>query len=152
MSPRWGSTPRLTDRLTVSRNVTLTLKFSYLCEGGLEYLHRDPASRRRRRKGMSQTWDSKIWSRVLRDSDPRKNTLARTNSIYKRQTGPLVREGAPEKQDCNCQRVINIWSHQDLLIDWPSVAMWLWLYNSVERSKVVGWWVTIYARAQDTNL
>jgi hypothetical protein len=25
MSPRWGSTPRLTDRLTVSRNVTLTL-------------------------------------------------------------------------------------------------------------------------------
>jgi hypothetical protein len=25
MSPRWGSTPRLTDWLTVSRNVTLTL-------------------------------------------------------------------------------------------------------------------------------
>jgi hypothetical protein len=25
MSPRWGSTPRLTDRLTVGRNVTLTL-------------------------------------------------------------------------------------------------------------------------------
>jgi hypothetical protein len=37
---------------------------------------------------------------------------------------PLVREGAPQKQDRNCQRVINIWSlasggarHQDLLID-----------------------------------
>jgi hypothetical protein len=26
MSPRWGSTPRLTDRLTVGRNVTLTQK------------------------------------------------------------------------------------------------------------------------------
>jgi hypothetical protein len=26
MSPRWVSTPRLTDRLTVGRNVTLTLK------------------------------------------------------------------------------------------------------------------------------
>jgi hypothetical protein len=25
MSPRWGSTPRLTGRLTVGRNVTLTL-------------------------------------------------------------------------------------------------------------------------------
>jgi hypothetical protein len=25
MSPRWGSTPRLTDLLTVSRNVTLTV-------------------------------------------------------------------------------------------------------------------------------
>jgi hypothetical protein len=27
MSPRWGSTPRLTDGLTISRNVTLTLIF-----------------------------------------------------------------------------------------------------------------------------
>jgi hypothetical protein len=35
-----------------------------LCGGGVEYLHRDPASRRRRRKGKSQIWDSKIWSRV----------------------------------------------------------------------------------------
>jgi hypothetical protein len=25
-------------------------------------------------------------------------------------TRPLVREGAPEKQNRNCQRVINIWS------------------------------------------
>jgi hypothetical protein len=49
---------------------------------------------------------------------------------------PLVREGAPQKQDRNCQTVIiNIWSwapdgarHQDLLTDWPSVAMWLWLW------------------------
>jgi hypothetical protein len=56
-------------------------------------------------------------------------------SIYKRQTRPLVREGAPQKQDRNCQTVINIWSwvldgarHQDLLTDWPSVAMWLWLW------------------------
>jgi hypothetical protein len=27
---------------------------SYPCGGGVEYLHRDPASRRRRRKGKSQ--------------------------------------------------------------------------------------------------
>jgi hypothetical protein len=34
--------------------------------GGVEYLHRDPASRRSDEKG-SQIWDSKIWSRVPRD-------------------------------------------------------------------------------------
>jgi hypothetical protein len=68
-------------------------------------------------------------------SDRIYSTLATTSRIYKRQTRPLVREGAPQKQDYNCQRVINIWSwapdrarHQDLLIDWPSVAMWLWLW------------------------
>jgi hypothetical protein len=68
------------------------------------------------------------------DSDPRKTRLAGASSIYKRQTRPLVREGATQKQDRNCQ-IINIWSwatdwarHQDLLIDWPSVAMWPWLW------------------------
>jgi hypothetical protein len=53
-----------------------------------------------------------------------------------RKTDPSSRQrGRPTKQDCNCQGVINIWSwapdgtrHQDLLIDWPSVAMWLWLW------------------------
>jgi hypothetical protein len=105
------------------------------CGGGVEYLHRDPASRRRRRKGKSQIWDSRIWSLVPRDSDLRKTELARASSIYKRQTRSLVREGAPQNQDFNCQTVINIWSwapdgawHQDLLTDWPSVAMWLWLW------------------------
>jgi hypothetical protein len=34
--------------------------------------------------------------------------LARTSSIYKRQTRPLVGEGAPENQDRICQKVINI--------------------------------------------
>jgi hypothetical protein len=61
---------------------------------------------------------------------PRKTKLARASSIYKRQTRPLVREGATQKQDRNCQTIINIWSwapdgarHQDLLVDRPSVAM-----------------------------
>jgi hypothetical protein len=95
------------------------------CGGGVEYLHRHPASRKRRRKGKSQIWDSKVWSWVPRDSDPRKTALARASSIYKRQTRPLVREGAPQKQDRNCQRLINIGArHQDLLTDWPSIAMW----------------------------
>jgi hypothetical protein len=30
--------------------------------------------------------------------------------LYKRQTRPLVREGAPQKQDRNCRRGINMWS------------------------------------------
>jgi hypothetical protein len=34
--------------------------------------------------------------------------LAKASSIYKTQTRPLWREGAPEKQDHNCQSVINI--------------------------------------------
>jgi hypothetical protein len=50
----------------------------------------------------------------------------------KRQTHPLVREGAPQGQNRNCQTVTNIssWApdgarHQDRQTDWPSVAMWL---------------------------
>jgi hypothetical protein len=37
------------------------------CGCGVEYLHRDPESRRRRRKGKSQIWDSKIQPQVPRD-------------------------------------------------------------------------------------
>jgi hypothetical protein len=57
-----------------------------------------------------------------------------TNSD-KRQTRPLVREGAPIGQDSDFHTRINIWSwapegprHQDGLTDWPSVATWLWLW------------------------
>jgi hypothetical protein len=72
----------------------------------------------------SQLSDSNIWSWVPRDSDPTKNALAGARSKYKRQTRPLVREGAPQKQDRICQKIINIWSrardgarYQDLLTD-----------------------------------
>jgi hypothetical protein len=110
---------------TVGRNITLTLTSAPRpCWGGVEYLHRGPSSRRRRRKGNSQIWDSKIWSRVAQDSDPRMNALARASIIYKRKTRLLVREGAPKRQDRDCQTVINIWSwapdgarHQDWLTD-----------------------------------
>jgi hypothetical protein len=102
----------------------------YPCAGGVEYFHRDPASLRWRRKGKSQVSYIKVWSQVPSDSNPRKTALARASSIYKRQTHPLVREGALQKQGRNSQTIINIWSwapagtrHQDLLIDRPSVAM-----------------------------
>jgi hypothetical protein len=90
------------------------------CGGGVEHLHRDPASRRRWRKGKSQICDSTIWSRVSRDSDPRKTALATASSIYKRQTRPLVREGAPQKQDRNYQTVINVWPSR--LTYWLTVS------------------------------
>jgi hypothetical protein len=85
---------------------TIQDQLSNLCGGGVKYLHRDPASCRMRRIGKSQIWDSKMWSRVPRDLDPRKTALARASSIYKRQTHPLVREGTQQKQDLNCQTVI----------------------------------------------
>jgi hypothetical protein len=59
LSPKMGALFRdgLADE-TVGRNITLTLTLSsihiYPCGGGVEYLHRDPASRRRRRKGKSK--------------------------------------------------------------------------------------------------
>jgi hypothetical protein len=39
------------------------------------------------------------------------------SSIYKRQTHPLVREGAPQKQDRNCQPVINIYHGLQMGLD-----------------------------------
>jgi hypothetical protein len=89
----------------------------YPCGGGFEYLHRDPASRRRRQKGESQIWDSKIWSRVPRDSDPRKTTLARASSIYKRQTRP--------------------WGSTPRLTDWLTVSHNVTLTLSQLRTEVV---------------
>jgi hypothetical protein len=101
-----------------------------------EYFHRDPASRRRRRKGKSRIWDSKIWSRVPRDSDPRKTALARRSSMYKRQTHPLVREGASRKQDRNCQTVMSPWwGSTPRLTRWPLVAMSLWLWLEIQFSR-----------------
>jgi hypothetical protein len=56
---------------------------------------------------------------------PENDYTARTSIIYKTQTRPLVREDAPQKQDHNCQEVINISScgpDEARYQDWPSVA------------------------------
>jgi hypothetical protein len=109
------------------------------CRGRVEYLHRDFASRKRRQNGKSHIWDSKIWSRVPRDSNPRKTALGRPSSIYKRQTRPLVREGAPQKRDRNCQRVIakylvmsSRWGSTPRLFDWLTVSRNVTLTNSFQ--------------------
>jgi hypothetical protein len=64
----------------------------------------------RRQKGKSRIGDSKIWSRVPWDSDPRMIALARASSSCKRQTRPLIRQRAPHQQTRNCLKVIKIWS------------------------------------------
>jgi hypothetical protein len=55
------------------------------------------------------------------------------------QTRPLVREGAPKNKTITLKKRISgqmsqIWAwHQDILTDWPSAAMWLWLWQ-IQRS------------------
>jgi hypothetical protein len=78
------------------------------------------------------------YGRESQGTRTRDTALVRTSSIHKRQTHPLFREGAPQKQDRNGQTILNFWSwapdgarHQDLLTDWPSVVMWLWLWCQV---------------------
>jgi hypothetical protein len=68
----------------------------FLCGSGVEYLHRRPARCRKRQKGKSLIWESKIWSRVPRDLDPRMNALARPAVIVNadassRQRGCYIR-------------------------------------------------------------
>jgi hypothetical protein len=61
------------------------------------------------RLGKSWIWDSKIWSRVPRDPEERMTALTRTSSNYKRQTHPLIREGAPRQQNRKYLTVTKIW-------------------------------------------
>jgi hypothetical protein len=79
------------------------------CGGGVEYLHRSPASRRRRRKRKFRIWDRKIWSRVPRDSYPRMIARTMASSNCKLQIRPLIRESVPHQQtSSNCLTVIKI--------------------------------------------
>jgi hypothetical protein len=75
----------------------------------VDYLHRSPASRRRRRKGNSLISNSKIWSQVPQNSDSKITALATASSNCKRQTRPLVRESAPHQKTRNCLTVITFW-------------------------------------------
>jgi hypothetical protein len=59
-------------------------------------------------KGSLESETVKYLSRVLRQSDPKMSALARARSNSKRQTRPLLREGAPHQQTRNCLTVIKI--------------------------------------------
>jgi ribosomal protein L33 len=115
------STPRLTDWLTVSRNVTLT---STSCGGGVEYLHRNPASRRGRRKGSLQLETAKYchesqWTRTrewLRRGEPAAIVNDRSSSSQ----GERPISTNPQLSDSNKNLVVSprwvIYSKTD----WPT--------------------------------
>jgi hypothetical protein len=70
---------------------------------------RDPASRRRRRKGSLKSETVKygrdsLWSRT------RERLHWQGSAAYTKDIRPLAREGAPPKEDRNCQTIIYIWS------------------------------------------
>jgi hypothetical protein len=135
MSPRWGSTPRLTDWLTVSRNVTSTS--TYRVEAGsntstvtLRVVAGDE-------KGSLKSETVK-YGHESKGPRTRERLCWRGPVTYTKDRLVFSSDRAPQKHDRNCQRVINIWTwapdgarHQDLLIDWPSVTMWLWLWHPV---------------------
>jgi hypothetical protein len=138
----------LTDWLTVSRNVTLTLEATKLKPSAWAYnwaslfLGDINAGTWPSRLEESRFWDSKIWSWVPRDSDMRMSALARASSNCKRQTRHLVRDGAPIQQARNCLTVTKIWSWApdrcltlDRLADWPSAVTWLWLWLELRQSE-----------------
>jgi hypothetical protein len=100
-------------------------KSSHMEAGSNTSLHRNPESRRRRRKVKSRIWDSKIWSRISWDSGQKMTALARTRSNCKRQTRPLVREGTPHQQtpqlsDINKNLVVSPRRVLYSKTDWPT--------------------------------
>jgi hypothetical protein len=65
----------------------------------VEYLHRDPASRRSRRKGSLKS-ESVKYGHESQETQTKERLRWRGPAAYtKKQTGPLAREGAPENQD-----------------------------------------------------
>jgi hypothetical protein len=68
--------------------------------------------------------ENKIWSWVLRDSDPRERALARPSNNWKLQTLPLVRGGTPHQQTSNCLKII-----------FKLRKNWLWVPDGVPDTK-----------------
>jgi hypothetical protein len=68
--------------------------------------------------GKSQIWDSKMWSRVPRDSDPRMTALGRDSSIYKNRP-VLSSERAPHKNNGSTCHSMFIVAPYDNLICTP---------------------------------
>jgi hypothetical protein len=95
---------------------------------------------------------------------PEKGYLARASSIYKRQTRPLVREGAPEKRDRNCKKILDTKTYWltdrqsqcdfDFNFDFEVQNVVDWRFSEPSESKIRSWvrWdseprVTVLARA-----
>jgi hypothetical protein len=90
------------------------------CGGGVEYLHRSPASRRRRGKKKSGIWDSNIWSRVARGSDPKMTALARSSGNCKRKPRPRLTSTKRQLSDSNKNLVVSPTRVFYSKTDWPT--------------------------------
>jgi hypothetical protein len=66
-------------------------------------------------------------------------TLARASSNCKRQTRPLVREGAPNQQTSNCQTIIKIWSWAPDGCFIPRQTGWLTVGRNITLTWIVQW-------------
>jgi hypothetical protein len=93
---------------------------SHPCGGGVNYLHRDPA----------------LKSETVKYVHESQGTRTRENLCWRR---PAAYIKDRRNQNRNSQTIINIWTlapdgarHQDVLLDWPSIAMWLWIYFDLE--------------------
>jgi hypothetical protein len=117
--------------------------------GGLEYLHRSPASRKRRRKGNpvpeglagppcswgiwirepgppgwgSLSWDSKVWFRVLSDSDYWVITMQIVGPSSRQRGRPI--DTRPQVSDSNIPTGSNIWSQVPQGYSIPRHTDWL---------------------------
>jgi hypothetical protein len=105
------------------------------CGGGVEYLHHDPASCRRRRKGKSQIWDSKIRSQVPRDYEqerlhwqgPAAHTkdrpvLSSERASHRMKNITVRRIPYSERKKKSGRKPRMGALYQDRLADWPSVV------------------------------
>jgi hypothetical protein len=108
-------------------------------------INRAPNSKNR--KSLALQLNCGLWwciqSQLLTVQEKRRCTVAIVTDYCRlqrqrltRQTRPLVREGTPKmtkkvtlREKKLYGQKSHIWArHQDILTDWPSVAMWLWLW------------------------
>jgi hypothetical protein len=76
------------------------------CGGGFKYLHHDPPSRRRRRKGSLKSERLK-YGHECQETRNRERLGWRGPAAYIKDS--FRQRGRRRKQDSNCQHVINIW-------------------------------------------
>jgi hypothetical protein len=121
----WGSTPRLTDWPSVAMWLWLQVPANSFTrvEAGSNTSTETLRVVGGDEKGSLKSETVK-YGRDSQGTRTRERLHWQGPGIYKGQTHPLVREGAPQKQDRNYQTVINIWSwatdgarHQDWLTE-----------------------------------
>jgi hypothetical protein len=129
MSPRWGSTPKLTDWLT-DRQSQCDFDFDFDPSNGVPRATVTLRVVGGDEKGSLKSETAK-YGREYQETRTRQRLRWQEPAAYTKDRPVLSSERAPhKKQNRNCQKIINIWwrardgaRYQDLLTDWPSVTM-----------------------------